>query len=320
MNLFIQIPCYNEEKFLAETINSMPERIPGIDKIEYLVIDDGSSDNTIEVAKKCGVKHILKLPEHLGLARAFISGIEYCLRNNADIIVNTDADNQYCSDDIKKLVKPILENKADFVIGARPIDKIKNFSSIKKILQKFGSMVVRMVSNSRIEDTTSGFRAFSRLAASKINVFSDYTYTIETIIQAGLSGISMLSIPIRVNKQARPSRLIKNIPDYILKSILTIFRIFLYYKPLRFFVIISILFNIPGFALGIRYIYILVKDIPGQHIQSLILAAILIITGFLFFILGLIGDLISVNRRLLMEIKSEQRLSETRVISKRIRQ
>jgi len=309
LKLFIQIPCYNEEKYLPETIETLPEKIQGVDKIEYLVIDDGSSDNTAEVAKKCGVTHIIQLPEHAGLARAFITGIEYCLHKNADIIVNTDADNQYCSDDIEKLVKPILENKADLVIGARPIDKIKNFSFMKKILQKFGSMVVRIISNSEIEDTTSGFRALSRLAASKISVFSNYTYTLETIIQAGLSGIPMVSIPIRVNKQIRPSKLIKNVPDYILKSIFTMFRIFLYYKPLRFFVIISIIFNIPGLALGIRYIYILAKGIPGQHIQSLILAAILIITGFLFFVLGLIGDLISVNRRLLMEIKSEQRLS-----------
>jgi len=320
LKLFIQIPCYNEEKFLPETINALPKKIPGVDKIEYLVIDDGSSDDTVGAAKKCGVKHILQLPKHAGLARAFITGIEYCLHNNADIIVNTDADNQYHADDIEKLIRPILENKADLVIGARPIDKIKNFSSMKKILQKFGSLVVRIVSNSKIGDTTSGFRAFSRLAASKINVFSNYTYTIETIIQAGLSGIPMLSIPIRVNKQARPSRLIKNIPNYILKSIFTMFRIFLYYKPLRFFVIVSIIFNIPGLALGIRYLYILAKDIPGEHIQSLILAAILIITGFLFFILGLIGDLISVNRRLLMEIKSDQRLSGSEDIDKKIKQ
>jgi len=320
LKLFIQIPCYNEEKFIAETISSLPKKITGIDKIEYLVIDDGSTDNTVEVARECGVEHIVQLPQHAGLARAFISGIEYCLQNNADIVVNTDADNQYCSDDIEKLVKPILENKADFVIGARPIDKIKKFSFLKKILQKFGSLVVRIISNSKVEDTTSGFRALSRLAASKINVFSNYTYTLETIIQAGLSGISMLSVPIRVNEKARPSRLIKNIPDYILKSIFTIFRIFLYYKPLRFFVLISIIFNIPGLALGIRYIYILAKDIPGQHIQSLILAAILIITGFLFFVLGLIGDLISVNRRLLMDIKSQQRLSYAKNISEKIKQ
>jgi len=317
LKLFIQIPCYNEENFLADTIKELPEKIPGVDRIEYLIIDDGSSDNTIEVAKKCGVKHIIKLPKHVGLAKAFISGIEYCLWEKADIIVNTDADNQYCSNDIEKLVKPILENKADFVIGARPIDKIKNFSFIKKILQKFGSLVVRIVSNSEIEDTTSGFRAFSRFAASKINVFSDYTYTIETIIQAGLSGVSMLSMPIRVNEKARPSRLIKNIPDYILKSIFTMFRIFLYYKPLRFFVITGIIFNIPGLALGIRYLYILIKGIPGQHIQSLILAAILIITGFLFFIMGLIGDLISVNRKLLMELKSNILLAGVKDFNKR---
>ncbi len=310
MKLFIQVPCFNEEAFIRDTLDAFPEKINGIDTIEILIIDDGSSDNTIEVAKKWGIEHILKLPGHLGLAKAYIAGIEYCLKNGADIIVNTDADNQYYSEDIETLVKPILGREAELVIGTRPIDEIKTFSFTKKLLQKFGSWVVRVVSNSEVKDVTSGFRALTRDAASKINVFSNYTYTVETIIQAGLSGITTISVPIRVNKQTRPSRLIRNIPEYIFRNLFTILRIFLLYKPFRFFALISLIFGIPGITLGIRYLYILVNGIPGQHIQSLILSAILIIAGVLFFILGLLGDLISVNKKLLIDIKASLRLSK----------
>ncbi len=314
MKLFIQIPCFNEENFIVDTLNTLPKKINGIDEIEYLIIDDGSTDNTVEVARQWNPSlHILKMPGHSGLAKAFISGLEYCLKNGADIIVNTDADNQYNSDDIEKLISPIINNEAEMVIGARPIDAIETFSTSKKILQKFGSWVVRVISNSNVQDATSGFRAFSKVAASKINVFSSYTYTLETIIQAGLSGIPMISVPIRVNKQTRPSRLVKNVPDYIFKSLVAMLRFFLLYKPFRFFMIISLIFAIPGIALGIRYLVILASGAPGNHIQSLILATILIIAGIIFFIMGLLGDLIAVNRILLTDIKSNLRLSNINI-------
>lgn len=303
MKLIIQIPCYNEQYALPITLKSLPKKIKSIDTIEYLIIDDGSTDRTIEIAKKNDVHHIVRLPRHSGLAKAFMKGIEVCLSFGADIIVNIDADNQYCADDIEKLVEPIIENRAEIVVGERPIEKMKDFSKVKKFLQKFGSWVVKIVSGTNIKDAPSGFRAISREAAYLLNVFSKYTYTLETIIQAGLSGITIQSIPIRVNEQLRPSRLIKSIPSYINRSLITILRIFITYKPLRFFTIISLIFLIPGIVLGIRFLYFFIVGNGVGHVQSLIFAAILIILGVLFGILGLIGDLISKNRRLLEDIQ-----------------
>lgn len=303
MKLIIQIPCYNEQYALPITLQCLPKKIKSIDTIEYLIIDDGSTDKTIEVAKKNGVHHIVKLPRHSGLAKAFMKGIETCLSFGADIIVNIDADNQYCADDIEKLVEPIIENRAEIVVGERPIEKMKDFTKVKKFLQKFGSWVVKIVSGTNIKDAPSGFRAISREAAYLLNVFSKYTYTLETIIQAGLSGITIQSVPIRVNEQLRPSRLIKGIPSYINRSLITILRIFITYKPLRFLTIISLIFLIPGIVLGIRFLYFFVVGNGVGHVQSLIFAAILIILGVLFGILGLIGDLISKNRRLLEDIQ-----------------
>jgi len=303
LKLIIQIPCYNEQYALPITLKSLPKKIKSIDTIEYLIIDDGSTDRTIEIAKKNDVHHIVRLPRHSGLAKAFMKGIEVCLSFGADIIVNIDADNQYCADDIEKLVEPIIENRAEIVVGERPIEKMKDFSKVKKFLQKFGSWVVKIVSGTNIKDAPSGFRAISREAAYLLNVFSKYTYTLETIIQAGLSGITIQSIPIRVNEQLRPSRLIKSIPSYINRSLITILRIFITYKPLRFFTIISLIFLIPGIVLGIRFLYFFIVGNGVGHVQSLIFAAILIILGVLFGILGLIGDLISKNRRLLEDIQ-----------------
>lgn len=307
LKLIIQIPCYNEQYALPITLKNLPKKIRSIDTIEYLIIDDGSTDKTIETAKKNGAHHIVKLPRHSGLAKAFTKGIETCLSLGADIIVNIDADNQYCANDIEKLVEPIIENRAEIVVGERPIDKMKDFTKVKKFLQKFGSWVVKIVSGTNIKDAPSGFRAISREAAYSLNVFSKYTYTLETIIQAGLSGITILSVPIRVNEKLRPSRLIKSIPSYVNRSLITILRIFITYRPLRFFTIIGLLFFIPGIVLGIRFLYFFIVGNGAGHIQSLIFTAILIILGVLFGILGLIGDLISKNRSLLEDIQYKLR-------------
>jgi len=307
LKLIIQIPCYNEEFSLPITLQYLPKKIKSIDNIEYLIIDDGSTDKTIEVAKKYGAHHIIKLPRHSGLAKVFMKGIETCLKLGADIIVNIDADNQYCAEDIEKLVSPIIKNKAEIVVGERLIDEIKGFSKVKKFLQKSGSWVVKIISETNIKDAPSGFRAISREAAYTLNVFSNYTYTLETIIQAGLSGIKIQSVPVRVNEQLRPSRLIKSIPSYINRSLITILRIFITYKPLRFFAIVGLIFLAPGIVLAIRFLYFFITGNGAGHIQSLIFATILIILGVLFGILGLIGDIISKNRRLLEDIQYNMR-------------
>jgi len=305
--LIIQIPCFNEEDALPVTLKALPRKIPGVDVIERLIIDDGSTDKTIDIAKAHGVEHIVKLPQNRGLARAFMAGIEGALDARADIIVNTDADNQYCADDIGKLIAPVLSGDAEIVIGTRPIDDIDHFSAIKKRLQRFGSWVVRTMSGTDITDAPSGFRAFSAEAAMRLNVFSDYTYTLETIIEAGQRGISIMSVPVRTNEPLRESRLIKSIPSYIWRSIVTIMRIFLYYRPLKTFTILgSIPFTV-GFLLGVRYLIFFFEGTTRAHTPSLILAAILTLTGILLWMSGLIGDLQSVNRKLLEDIQLNQR-------------
>ena len=223
--LIIQIPCYNEENTVGTTLAALPRHLPGIDTIEWLVIDDGSRDRTVEVAKDNGVDHIVQFPMNQGLAKAFMAGLEACVKAGADIIVNTDADNQYCADDIPKLIQPILLGKAEIVVGARPIWKTKHFSSTKKLLQQLGSAVVRLASKTNIPDAPSGFRAFSREAALRLNVFNNYTYTLETIIQAGQKGMAITSVPIRTNPVLRPSRLVKSTPTYVVRSLFTILRI-----------------------------------------------------------------------------------------------
>jgi glycosyltransferase involved in cell wall biosynthesis len=303
LKLIIQIPCYNEEEYLGVTLNDLPKKLEGIDEIEYLVIDDGSTDKTVEVAKKMGVNYVVKHNNNLGLARAFATGIENCLELGADIIVNTDADNQYCAADIEKLIKPILDGTADIVIGARPIDSIKHFSTTKKILQRIGSSVVRFFSNTDVLDATSGFRAISKKAAYHISIFSNYTYTLETIIQAGRKGLAITSVPIRVNPVTRPSKLIKSTFHYVYSSIITIFRIFIIYKPFRFFAILSLIFFTFGLALGFRFLYFFIMGFGNGHVQSLILMLVLIILGFLLFIMGLIADLIAINRTLIEDIR-----------------
>ncbi len=308
--LIICIPCYNEEATLGLTLSELPRELPGIDEIEWLIVDDGSRDRTVEVAKDCGVNHIVSLPSNQGLAKAFMAGLEAALKAGADIIVHTDADNQYCAADIPKLIQPILTGAAEIVIGERPISEIEHFSPTKKLLQKLGSWSVRIASNTNIPDAPSGFRAFSRDAAIRLNVFSEYTYTLETIIQAGQKGMAITSVPIRTNGYLRPSRLVKSIPIYIQRSIFTIFRIFMTYKPLRFFLILgSIPFSI-GFLLGVRWLIFFLGGSERTRIPSLILASILMLMGFQLWILGLVADIMAVNRKLLEEIQLRLRRAE----------
>lgn len=305
--LVIQIPCFNEENILPITLAALPTAIKGIDTIERLIIDDGSSDNTLEVASQHNVEHIVKFSQNRGLASAFMAGIEGSLEAGADVIVNTDADNQYCANDIEKLLAPILSGEAEIVIGARPIDEISHFSPIKKYLQRIGSWAVRLISGTTIDDAPSGFRAFSADAAMKLNVFSEYTYTLETIIAAGQRGITVTSVPIRTNEQLRQSRLIKSIPNYIWRSITTMFRIFLYYRPLRSFGIIGAVPFAIGFFLGLRYLAFWLEGTTRAHTPSLILSAILLLTGMLLWMAGLLGDLQAVNRKILEDIQLTQR-------------
>ncbi len=302
MKLIIQIPCYNEEGTLAIALAALPRQIPGIDKVEWLIIDDGSTDKTVEVALANGVDHIVHLPHNQGLARGFMAGLEACLKAGADIIVNTDADNQYCADDIPKLVEPILSGRAEIVIGARPISEIEHFSFTKKMLQKLGSWVVRVASNTDIPDAPSGFRAISRGAAIHLNVFSEYTYTLETIIQAGQKNMAITSVPIRINEDLRPSRLLKSIPSYVKRSILTIFRIFMTYRPIMFFIVPGALLFTSGLLISLRFLYFFFIGDGEGHIQSIILASLLMGNGFFLVVVGLVADLISVNRKLLEKI------------------
>lgn len=304
MKLIIQIPCYNEEETLPETINSIPREIEGVDKVEILIINDGSTDNTTYAAKKLNADYIVEFPKNLGLAKAFDAGLKNAVKYGADIIVNLDADNQYCAEDIPKLIAPILENKADITIGARPIDKIKHFSFTKKILQKLGSFVMKKISGADITDAPSGFRAYTRNAAMRINIFDNYTYTMESIIQAQRKGLVTASVPIRVNDDdLRPSRLVKNNLNYIIRSTKTMVRFFIIYHPFRFFSALATIFFILGLILGFRYIYFFTLGDGRGHIQSLILCGLLITISFQTALLAIISDLLGVNRRLVEDVQ-----------------
>jgi glycosyltransferase involved in cell wall biosynthesis len=307
MKLIIQIPCFNEAATLAIALGELPKTVPGIDVVEVLIIDDGSSDDTVRVARECGVHHIVGFRANQGLARAFMLGIQSCIERGADIIVNTDADNQYCAADIPVLVAPILQDRADLVIGARPIGEIAHFSLVKKFLQRFGSWVVRRVSGTDVADAPSGFRAISREAALSLNVFNGYTYTLETVIQAGQHGMSVVSVPIRVNGELRPSRLVRSIPNYVKRSILTMFRIFVVYQPLKFFMTVALLPLGIGLALGLRFVFFYYQGQGTGHIQSLILAAVMLLLGGNTFLLAILADLLGVNRRLLEDLQRRQR-------------
>ncbi|MBP7212247.1 glycosyltransferase family 2 protein [bacterium] len=308
MKLVIQIPCYNEEATLATTLQALPKKINGIDEIEVLIINDGSTDKTIDVAKENGVNHIVSFSKNKGLAKAFCLGLSSALDLGADIIVNTDADNQYCADDIEKIVSPILNGEADMVVGARDVLKIKEFSFVKKSLQKLGSFVMKLLSSTEVEDSPSGFRAFSKDVAIRLNVFDNYTYTLETIIQAGAKGFNIKSVPIRVNKDLRKSRLVKNNFDYIRRSMFTMIRMFILYRPFRFFAILSSVIFSLGLILGLRFLYYYMTGFGHGHVQSVVLSAVLLLVGVQLAIFAVLADLLSANRRLLEDIQARLKI------------
>jgi len=303
MKLIIQIPCFNEAETLSIALSALPRQVPGFDMVEWLVIDDGSKDNTVQVARENGVDHIVCHSGNQGLARGFMTGLAACLKLGADVIVNTDADNQYNADDIPALTRPILQQQADIVVGARPIETIAHFSPVKKWLQKLGSWIVRIASKTDIPDAPSGFRAMSRSAAQQLVVFSDYTYTLETIIQAGQKNMAITSVPIRVNEDLRPSRLVKSIPSYIKRSVFTIIRIFVIYRPFRFFGTIGAVLFGAGTLIGFRFLTQYFAGEGDGHIQSLILAAVLLMAGFQTFLVAFLADLLAANRKLSEEIR-----------------
>lgn len=310
MKLIIQIPCLNEAETLEIALNDLPKHIDGIDEIEYLIINDGSVDNTVEVARNWGVHYIVSFKRNKGLAKGFMAGIDACLKHGADIIVNTDADNQYCGEDIEKLVRPILDGKADIVIGERPIDETEYFSPLKKKLQHFGSYIVRKASKTDIPDAPSGFRAFSREAAMHINVMNNYTYTLETIVQAGRSSWAITSVPIRTNGELRKSRLFHSMGAYVKRSMITIIRAYMMYRPLTFFSVLGLIPFTGGFLIGLRFLIYWLKGSGSGHIQSLIFASTLMLLGFMTFIVGLQADVIANNRKILEDIQYRIRKSE----------
>lgn len=299
MKLIIQIPCLNESGTLAIALGALPRQVPGFDTVEWLVIDDGSSDNTADLARSLGVDHVVRHPVNRGLAAAFMTGLDACLARGADVIVNTDADNQYEASDIPKLTAPILASQADMVIGERPIAQTEHFSWIKKKLQRLGSWAVRVASRTQVADAPSGFRAISRGAAMRLNVFNEYTYTLETIIQAGMSNLRVTSVPIRTNEDLRPSRLVKSISSYVKRSLVTIVRVFVTYRPMFVFMWLSALLAIPGIVLGLRFAWFYFTDGGGGHVQSVVVGSLALILAAIAAMIGLLADLISTNRKLL---------------------
>jgi glycosyltransferase involved in cell wall biosynthesis len=301
MKLIVQIPCFNEAGTLPQTVAALPRTVPGIDEVEYLVIDDGSSDNTAEVARAVGVHHVVRC-QHRGLAATFKAGLEASVRLGADVIVNTDADNQYQAADIARLVEPILQGRADLVVGDRGVADHPRFSPLKRRLQRLGSWVIGKASGLNVSDATSGFRAFSRDMALRTLVLSDYTYTLETLIQAGARRKSVVFVPVGTNPQVRPSRLFRSITQYVRRSAATILRAYTLYRPLRVFLSIGLLLIFLGTLPGLRFLYLFATGERVGHVQSLILAAILIVVGFQVVLIGLVADLISSNHKILEEI------------------
>jgi glycosyltransferase involved in cell wall biosynthesis len=301
MKLIIQIPCYNESNVLAETIAILPRAISGIDEIEFLIVDDGSTDNTLQVAHQAGVHHIIQ-QYHQGLAAAFTTGLDACLKRGADIVVNTDADNQYNADDIGRLIEPILAGRAQMVVGDRGVATLHLFTPMKRLLQRLGSWVIGRVSGLHTPDATSGFRALSRQAALRTLVLSEYSYTLETLIQAGAHGLPVEYVSIRTNPPTRPSRLMRSIPHFLSQSSTTIIRAYTMYRPLRVFTILGTLLILVGMVPGIRFLYFFIIKGTAGYIQSLILASILLIVGFQVLLIGLVADLIGFNRKILEEV------------------
>ena len=301
MKLIIQIPCFNEAQTLPATLRDLPRQLVGVDCIEYLVIDDGSADETIDVARELGVQHIVRHTQRLGLARAFASGLDAALKAGADIIVNTDGDNQYFAGDIPALIAPILLGRAEMVVGDRGVASLQNFSWLKRVLQRLGSWVVGQAAGMHVPDATSGFRAFSRAAAMRLLVLSNYSYTLETLVQAGTRGLAVAFVPVRINPQTRPSRLMRSLPQYLAYSVTTLVRAYTMYRPFKVFMALGGLMTAAGVAIGLRYL-ILYYGREAGHLQSVILSAILIIVGFQVGLIGLIADLIAFNRKILEEV------------------
>lgn len=318
MKLIIQIPCLNESETLGIALADLPREVSGFDAVEWLIVDDGSTDDTARVAKQLGVDHVIRHPVNRGLAAAFMTGLDACLRLGADVIVNTDADNQYAAADIPLLTAPILGGAADMVIGARPIDDTEHFSWIKKRLQRLGSWAVRVASKTDVADAPSGFRAISRETAMRLNVFNAYTYTLETIIQAGVSNLRVTSVPIRTNADLRPSRLVKSISSYVRRSLVTILRIFVIYRPISFFFWPGLILSVIGASAALRFVYYyFAADNGTGHVQSLVLGALCMILGAILFMIALLADMISANRKLLEKIalrvqRVEHRLHDDR--------
>jgi glycosyltransferase involved in cell wall biosynthesis len=310
LKLIIQIPCLNEAQNIAQTVQALPREISGIDILEYMVIDDGSIDHTSEIARQNGVHHVITLSYHVGLATAFTIGLETALENGADIIVNTDADNQYNAEDIPLLIAPILSGKADIVIGDRGVASLDTFSPSKRLLQRIGSWIIGRASGISTPDATSGFRAFNRAAALRTLVMNDYSYTLETLIQAGARRMAVEYVPVRTNQQVRPSRLMRSIPDYLINSSTIILRAYTMYRPLRVFIGISLIFLVVGLIGSGRFLYFYLIGQGAGHIQSLILSAVLLIVGFQIFLIGLVADLIGFNRKVLEEILYRLRRQE----------
>ncbi len=301
MKLIIQIPCYNEAETLPETLAALPRAIPGVDAVEFLVVDDGSQDGTAEAARSLGVDHVVRLSHNMGLARAFAAGLDACVRLGADVIVNTDADNQYMGEDVIQLVEPILARRADLTVGDRGVATLALFSPVKRFLQRLGSWVVSRAAGVNIPDATSGFRAFTRETALRMLVLSNYSYTLETLIQAGARGAAIEFVPIRTNPPTRPSRLMRSMPHFIANSAATILRAYALYQPLRIFFTLGGLSLLAGLLIGVRFLWFYINGSGGGHVQSLILAAIFVIVGFQVLLIGLVADLVAFNRKIMEE-------------------
>jgi glycosyltransferase involved in cell wall biosynthesis len=310
VKLIIQIPCYNEEKTLPMTVAELPRAISGVDQIEYLIVDDGSKDRTVEIARELGIHHIVCHRRNRGLAAAFQTGLEACLAAGADIIVNTDGDNQYYGPDIARLVEPLVAGRADIVVGDRGVSDLEHFSAWKRTLQRLGSWVVEQAAGIPIPDATSGFRAFSREAALRLTVLGEYTYTLETLIQAGVRRMMVVFVPIRTNAQTRKSRLIRNVPSFIWLSAVTILRFYTMYRPLRVFLRAGSVLIVFGVLLGVRFLVFRLLGLGAGNVQSLILAAILTIVGFQVCLIGLLADAISMNRKMAEEALYRLRVSQ----------
>jgi glycosyltransferase involved in cell wall biosynthesis len=309
MKLVVQIPCHNEEESLPQMLGDLPRSVAGFAETEWLLVDDGSTDRSVEVARAHGIDEVIVLPGHQGLASAFLVGLETSLRRGADVIVHTDADNQYRGEDVVRLVQPILEGRADMVVGERPIEKMA-FSRLKKILQRLGSRVVRRISGTTVPDATSGFRAYSREAALQINVFSPFSFTLETLIQLGLRRARIVSVPIRVNSVERPSRLFRSIPEFVFKQAMTIFRIFAIYRPFELFAWPGVALVLCGVAAGIRFLVFYTSGQGQGHVQSLILTSVLVSSGGLLLLAAVLASLTAANRELLEEMRVRLRRLE----------